>query len=100
MSQPEFGPINILVFASLIRDDAPWLYEIAIESYRALTSGTQKAIDQLRKSLKLLRKLPLSSSIFEELGMMGSEEMHMLMMEGPRILDKMVMRCIVAKRMP
>jgi len=99
MSDPESGPINILVFASLIRDDAPWLYEIAIESYRALTSGTQKSIDQLRKSLKLLRDFPMRSPIFEEFGMMDSKEMHMLMMEGPRILDEMVMRCIDAKRM-
>ena len=80
MSEPESGPINILIFASLIRDDVPWLYEIAIESYRTLTSGTQKAIDQLRKSIKLLRDFPMRTSIFEELDMMGSKEMHMLMM--------------------
>lgn len=99
ISEPELGPTKILVFASLIRDDAPWLYEIAIESYRALMSGTQKSIDQLRKSLKQLRDFPMIRPIFEELGMMDSKEMHILMMEGPHILEKMIMRCVDTKRM-
>ncbi len=99
MAHPESGPINILIFASLIRDDAPWLYEIAIESYRILTSGTQKAKDQLIKSLRLLRDYPIPISLFEELGMMDSKEMHMLMMDGPRIIEKMVMHCIELERM-
>ncbi len=99
ISKPESGPINILVFASVIRDDVPWLYEIAMESYRALTSGTQKAIDQIRKSLKLLRDFPMRSPIFEELGMMGSEETNVFIFEGPRVLDEMIMHCISARRM-
>lgn len=97
MLGPEAVPINILIFASLIRDDAPWLYEIAMEAYRALTTGTQKAIEQIRHSLKQVRDLPMRSPIFEELGMMGSKEMHILMMEGPRMLEKMVIRCIEEK---
>ena len=91
-------PINILIFASLIRDDVPWLYEIAMEAYRALTSGTLKAVEQIRHSLKQVRDLPMRSPIFEELGMMGSKQMHMIMMEGPRMLEKMVLRCIKEKK--
>lgn len=98
MEGPESDPIGILIFASLIRDDAPWLYEISLEAYRALTYGTQKAIEQVRRSLKQLRDLPRRSPIFDELGMMGSKEMHMLMMEGPRILERMVMHCIEEKK--
>jgi len=87
-------PVLILIFASLVRDDAPWLYEIAIEAYRAITSGTLKSIEQIRQSIKMLREFPMRSSIFEELGMMNSKEMHMLAMEGPHVLERMVMMCL------
>jgi len=98
MAGPEPEPISILIFASLIRDDVPWLYEIAIEAYRALTSGTQKSVELVRRSLKQLRDLPMRSPLFDELGMMGSKDIHILMMEGPHILEKMVMRCIEEKK--
>ena len=90
--------IGILVFASLIRDDAPWLYEIALEAYRSLTSGTQKTVEQIRRSLKNLRDLPMRSPLFEELGMMGSKEMHILMIEGPRTLERMITTCLEEKK--
>ncbi|MCK5609212.1 toll/interleukin-1 receptor domain-containing protein [Candidatus Pacearchaeota archaeon] len=96
MHMDEMGrgqPIMILVFASLIRDDAPWLYEIAMEAFRALTSGTQKSVEQIRLSIKLLRNFPMRSHMFEEL-MMDSKESHMLTMEGPPILERMIRRCL------
>ena len=92
------SPIGILIFASLVRDDAPWLYEAAMEAFRALTSGTQKAVEQIIRSVKMLKELPMRSRMFEELGMMGSKEMHMLMKEGPRILERMVMMCLEKRR--
>jgi len=92
------SPIGILIFASLVRDDAPWLYEAAMEAFRALTSGTQKAVEQIVRSVKMLRELPMRSHIFEEYVMVGSKEMHMLMMEGPRILERMVMICLEEKK--
>jgi hypothetical protein len=92
------GSLGILVFASLVRDDVPWLYEIAIEAFRALTSGTQKAVEQILQSIRLLKELPMRSPVFEEFGMMGSKEMHMLMMEGPRVLEHMVMMCMKEKK--
>lgn len=93
MSGPNAGPIGILIFASLVRDDAPLLYEVAIEAFRALTSGTQKAVDQIIRSVNMLGELP-RSHMFEELGIIDSRETHMLMMEGPNILERMVMRCL------
>ena len=30
-------PVGVLMAASMIRDKAPWLYELAMEAYRALT---------------------------------------------------------------
>ena len=90
-------PIMIPIFASFVRDDAPWLYEIAMEAFRALTSGTQKSAEQIRLSIKMLRDFPMPSRMFEEL-MMGSEESHMLMREGAHILERMVMMCLKHKK--
>ena len=96
----EDGTIGILIFASLVRDDAPWLYEVAMEAFRVLTSGTQKAVDQIIRSVRMLGHFPMRgpSPMFEELGLMDSREMHMLMMEGPHILERMVMRCLEARK--
>jgi len=92
------GPVMILVFASFIRDDAPWLYEIAIEAFRALTSGSPKAVDQIIQIIHLLKDFPMRSPLFEELGMGGSKEMQMIMIEGPRVLERIVIRCLEEKK--
>ena len=91
-------PLMILIFASLVRDDAPWLYEIAIEAYRALTSGTQKSADQIMRSMKILGDFPMHNPMLEDLMMAGGKESQMLMMEGPRILERMVMMCLKNRR--
>ena len=90
-------PLMILVFASLVRDDVPWLYEIAMEAYRAITSGTQKSADQIMRSIDSLQEFSMNHPMFEELGMIDSKETHMFMMEGPRILEHMVMMCLKNK---
>lgn len=90
----EGNPLIILVFASLIRDDAPWLYEIAMEAYRAITLGTRKSAEQIKESIMMLCEFPRRNHMFEELGMMDSEEMHILLMEGPHVLKRMVMMCL------
>lgn len=92
------SPIGILIFASLVRDDAPWLYEAAMEAFRALTSGTQKAVEQIIRSVKMLKELPMRGPMFEELGMIDSRELQILMMEGPHMLERMVMMCLEEKK--
>ena len=39
-------PVSILIAASLVREDAPWLYELAMEVYRAVKSGDWGAIER------------------------------------------------------
>jgi len=95
---PEDNKIGILILASLIRDDLPWLYEVSMEAYRALTAGTQKAMEQIMRSLKQLRYFKKNRQIFDMLGIKDSEEMHFLMMEVPRMLERMVMRRIEEKK--
>jgi hypothetical protein len=45
MSGDPSDPVGILVVASLIRDDLPWLYELAMEVYRAAKDGDVEGIE-------------------------------------------------------
>lgn len=61
-------PISIIVFASLFKDDLPWLYELGLESYRALKERDPNAVEILhrfRRASKMLMEGPMHP---EELG--------------------------------
>lgn len=50
LSQKPGDPVGILVLASMVREDAPWLYEIGMEAYRALKNGRrEQGRDALRQ---------------------------------------------------
>jgi hypothetical protein len=57
-------PIQILFIASFLRDDVPWVYELALEVYRALRAGrrdeAQKTFQRFIEALELLQKGPFS----------------------------------------
>jgi hypothetical protein len=61
-------PIQLLYIGSLLRDDAPWLYELALDAYRVLRSGNlgdgQRAVHRFMESFEMLQKGEFS----EELG--------------------------------
>ena len=56
-------PIQLLIFASMFKDDIPWLYELALESYRSIKSGNAKeaqiAYIRFREALDSLRRGPV-----------------------------------------
>jgi hypothetical protein len=72
-------PIQILFFAGLLRDDVPWLYELALEAYRAIRTGKkeegQKSLQRFRDALELMKRIPF----FEELGL---DRMALIMMRS------------------
>lgn len=48
-------PINVLIAASVFREDAPWLYELGMEAYRAATAGkTEAKRDAMRRFTRAL----------------------------------------------
>jgi hypothetical protein len=55
-------PIQLLISASLFKDDLPWLYELALEAYRSFrgdnASEAKRALDQYRKAIEALREGP------------------------------------------
>jgi TIR domain len=81
MSEKPGDPIGILVFASMFRDEAPWLYEIGAEAYRASSNGNREegriARRRFKRAIDILSEGPF---MFDEMGFdpkMG----HMLMRE-------------------
>jgi len=62
-------PLLLLMLTSIFRDQVPWLYEFALEFYRAAKSSNQAdakdALDRLRRAFTLLRHGPFPRE-FEE----------------------------------
>jgi hypothetical protein len=84
-------PVGILLAASLIRDDAPWLYELAMEVYRTAKSGDPLKIEAEMARLEGLSDFVMRRPFMEEFGL-GTKETHMVMMEFPRMLHLMLRR--------
>lgn len=78
-------PIGILILASMLKDDAPWLYELGAEAYHAVKRGrtpeAQQAIRRFRKALDFSLHGPFS----EEMGF-HPKELHMMLREMEEFL--------------
>jgi hypothetical protein len=84
-------PIALLVFAGLLRDDFPWLYEIVMEVYREVRGGDPKGAARAMERLRRVTKAIARGPFMEMLG--GSErEQDMMMMELPMALDHFMHR--------
>jgi hypothetical protein len=47
--------------ASLVRDEAPWLYELAMEVYKAVKSGDPEAIEREVERLRRFSEYTMRS---------------------------------------
>ncbi len=97
MSGDPSDPVGILMAASFVRDDAPWLYELAMEVYRAVKSGDVVAIEQEMARLRHFSEIMMHGPFMEELGF-GGKESHVFFMEFPRMLEHMLMRTLEEKK--
>jgi hypothetical protein len=83
-------PVAILLVASLVRDEAPWLYELTMEVYRAVKSGDPAAIEkEMERLLRFSERPP--HPLMEELGF-GGKESYFFFREFPRMLEHMLRR--------
>lgn len=97
MSGDPGDPVAILMAASLVRDDMPWLYELAMEVYRAVKAGNVEAIEREMKRLHRFSDVMMRGPFMEEFGY-GGKESHMFAMEFPRVLEHTLMRTLQMKR--
>jgi hypothetical protein len=93
MSGEPSDPVAILMAASIVRDDMPWLYELAMEVYRAVKSGETESIERELERFRRLSKLMMHGGIMEEFGF-ARKEHHMIAMEFPRMLENMLRRSL------
>jgi hypothetical protein len=73
----------------------PWFYEIAVEAYHAIKTGDTETAEREIQRLGHFTERFMHGPFMEEF---GGKEMHMLMMEFPRMFDHMLRRCIEAKK--
>lgn len=99
MSGEPGDPVAILMAASLVRDDMPWLYELAMEVYRAVKAGNAETIEREIKRLHRYSEMMIRGPFMEELGF-GGKESQMFAMEFPRMLEHMMMRTLDMKNSP
>ena len=77
-------PIGILIVASLVRDDFPWLYELGLEAYRVAKRGN---VEQTRNSMEAFwdaTEFTIQGSLAEEMELGGKES------EGLRELPRAI----------
>ena len=86
-------PASILMFASVVRDDIPWLYELAMEVYRAVKTGDGRAAQREMRRLRRVSEIMAGNPFAEELGL-ANPESRILAIEFPRMLEHMLMRVL------
>jgi hypothetical protein len=99
MSGDPSDPVGILMAASMVREDVPWLYELAVEAYKAAKDGDAESIEKELRRIRRFSEFALRGPFAEELGM-GSKETHMFIMEFPRMLERSLMRALEERAVP
>lgn len=94
--EPDHDPIGVLILAGFMRDDLPWLYEIAVEAYRTIRKGTQQDMTRFMKTLQHVQELVEREPVMEWL--LDSQEMSMMVHEVPRMLRHALERALEMKR--
>jgi hypothetical protein len=89
-------PIAILLAASTVRDEMPWLYEMAREVYQAIKSGDGEAAERQANRLGHLFEMMMRGPFMEEFG--GSKDAHVFMMEFPRLMERLVRHSLETKK--
>lgn len=75
-------PLRLLIMASFVRDDLPWVYELAVDAYRAGPSKSERsraAMNRLSTAFRAVARGPF-------LEFARDKETHMMMMELDHLL--------------
>jgi hypothetical protein len=75
----------------------PWLYELAMEVYRAVKAGDSESIERELHRIRRFSELMMRGPWMEELGF-GRKDYHMIAMEFPRMLQHALRRSLEMPR--
>lgn len=73
-------PVRLLMLASFFREDMPWLYELAMEVYRATKAGLPDDATRARRDFRRAMEVCMHGPMGEEMGL-DPDMHHMLMRE-------------------
>jgi hypothetical protein len=96
-SRSSSAPIGILVIASTVRDDFPWLYELAVDAYRISKAGSVDDAFEALQTFQRAVEITMTGPFLEELGPM-SKDMHMAMRELPMLIDQYIHHTLVSEK--
>jgi hypothetical protein len=82
-----------LMFVSLMRDDAPWLYELGMDIYRALRARDNKKLNEaLREFQNVVREVRHGHPMFMEMMGADDEDSFMALRHLPMVADEFLHR--------
>ena len=97
METPDRGDaVDLLVIAGLVRDEIPWMYELTVEAYRTIKSGSDAEILSLMKSVENADMFIMKGPFMEEIA--DGPEMDMMTHEFPRMLHHRLERALQARK--
>jgi hypothetical protein len=92
MSRRSDDPIGLLIIASLVREDFPWLYEIGVEAYRGAKSPNLERAENAMRGFRDAAEATVRGPFMEELG--PSKEVYMFLSELPGIIHNYMERVL------
>ncbi len=96
-SEPDGDPIALLMISGLVREEFPWLSEILNEAYRELRHASRKEAEMISHRLHRIMK-EMMHGRFAESMMRGSKNSHMLAMEIPHMVERIIDRSLDLRR--
>jgi len=83
------GDYGLLMLAGVLRDSMPWVSEVLVEAHRELKTASpkqaSKVVHELRHTLKFMTR-----SRFADMMTGDSKESHIMMMELPHMIERML----------
>lgn len=68
ISRRSESPIGILVIASFVKEDFPWLYELGVEVYRAAKSGDYREAREAMRAFRDVTEFTIRGPLMKEMG--------------------------------
>ena len=90
-------PFGILIAASLVKNDIPWIYELALATFKAIESGNTKEMQTQTNRIHRFSKGMIREFMMDEMSYRG-KEMHMFIHEFPHMLERQLMHAIDRKK--
>lgn len=79
-----------LLLAPLFRDDAPWLYELAMDVYRAICAKNKARIEEAWNRMQSTVRMAGHSRFMFELEERGDQDMFMMFRHFPEFFEQMM----------